>query len=255
MKLVHLGAIATSIVLVVGVAMLVPAFTQHQMESREIRVMLSFSVVKADENTTSWCSDLASLLKERGIKATVFVTGQVAETNPGCIRSFSSNVDIGSQSYSYVDLIALGDYSQALEQVEKGKEAVDKTGNLNSLTFRAPHGSTDGNIYSLLSRSGIVADFSYVNQYNKYENDQFVRYDLKSINGDREGLELFSLISDDDNVRSAKVPVAVNFDNTMAIGEIDDSISFIGSYEDVRFVNASDLVGQNLTIRAEWSSS
>lgn len=187
MKLVHLGAIATGIVVVIGVAMLVPAFTQYQ-ETRGILLMLSFNVVSADENTASWCEDLSSLLKERGIRATIFVTGQVAETNPECVNSFPSSVDIGSQSYSYVDLVALGDYAQSLEQVQKGKQAVDKVGNLNALAFRAPFGSTDGDIYSLLSRSGIVADFSYVNQYNKYENDRFVKYDLKSIDGDREGL-------------------------------------------------------------------
>jgi hypothetical protein len=105
-----------------------------------------------------------------------------------------------------------------------------------------------------LSRNGIIADFSYANHYNKYENGMFVRYDLKTLNGNKEGLNLFPIVYHDDDIRSMQVPVAVNFNDTMGIGHIRDSISTIGSFHDVQFVNASELVRNKLTVRVEGVS-
>jgi hypothetical protein len=254
-NIVHLGAISTGLVLTLGVAMIAPAFTQHHSQPPVVLVMLSFSIAHIDEKTSGWCKDLSSLLNERSIRATIFVTGEVAEANPECVRSFSSDVDIGSQGLSYVDLVALGDYTLALAEVEKGKKAVDRNGNLNSLVFRAPYGSTDENIYSLLSRTGMIADFSYVNHYNKYENDMFVRHDLKTLDGNNEGLRLFSMVYYDDDIQPMQVPIMVNFNSSVGIDHIRDYISTIASYPDVQFVNASELLGKNLTVRAGETSS
>jgi peptidoglycan/xylan/chitin deacetylase (PgdA/CDA1 family) len=246
-----MAAISTGIVLAMGAAIIAPAFTQHQQEPSRISVMLTFNVQTVDENTSKWCNDLSSLLKERGIRSVVFVTGEVAEVNPDCVKSYPPLVDIGSQNYSYIDLRTLDDYELMLAHVKKGKEIVENAGNLNSLIFRAPYGATDDNIYSILSRSGIIADFSYVNHYNKYEGGQFVRYNLIALDASQEELQLFPIIIDDDNVRAGKVPILVNFDDVLQIDEINDSISFLSSQEDVHFINASDLIGQELTIRLE----
>jgi hypothetical protein len=257
MKLVHVAMIATGVVVTMGVAMIVPAFMQHQDNSPHgVLLMLSFNVVYAEEEkaASSWCRDLSSLLDEHGVRATVFVTGKIAETSPECITSFSPEVDIGSQTYNYTNLVSLGDYTKALEEVAGGKQAVDKAGKLDSRLFRAPYGSADEDIYSLLSRSEIVADFSYVNRYNKYEEGQFVRYDLKNLPGNKEGLDLFSLVSKDDDVVSSAVPVAFTFDNSVRIGEIREFLIKLDSYKDVKFVNASDLAGMDLTLRGGGST-
>lgn len=246
MKLVHIGMIATGAVIVLGVGMIAPAFTQHQADSHGILLMLSFNIVHP-EDAASWCNELSSMLEQHQLKATVFVTGKIAETNPECVRSFSTDVDVGSQTYSYANLVSLGDYPTALEEIQKGKQAVDSAGNLNSLLFRAPDRSTNEDIYSLLTRSDIIADFSYVNHYNKYEGGQFVRYDLKSLPGNSEGMKFFSLVSGDDDVVSSEVPVEIAFDNSMKVGEIDRLVSEIASYQDIHFVNASDLAGVDLT--------
>lgn len=258
MKLIHLGMVSTGTIIVLGLAMVVPAFTQHGPGKSIPSVMLSF-VVLDNANASGWCTGLSSLLEKHDVKATVFVSGKTAQASPECVMSFSPDVDIGSQTYSYADLTAIEDYTKAFEELERGKEAVDRVGNLDSNLFRAPYGRTDENIYSLAGRAGIVADFSYNNRYHKYEGDQFVRYDLKTITGDSEGLRLFSVVAmDDDVVRPLlPVPVAITFDNAMQLEHIDEFISELesGYGDSIHFVNASDLAGTDLTVRAGEQSA
>ncbi|MEW6603164.1 MAG: polysaccharide deacetylase family protein [Thermoproteota archaeon] len=253
MKLAHLGAISTGIVIVLGVALIAPAFLHNDSDANPgVSVMISFDVLDSNDAkaTSSWCSDLASVIDRHQIKATLFLSGKTAEASPECVTSFSSDVDIGSRTYSYVDLTAI-DYRIALDEVWNGKVAIDEAGRMNSKLFKAPYGSTDENIYSLLSRSGILADFSYRDQYNKYQSDRFVKYNLTSLAGDQNGQEqFFALVSDPSGITS---PVAVNFDSSMQMEQIDEFVSKLRSVQNgrIHIVNASDLTGMNLTIREE----
>jgi peptidoglycan/xylan/chitin deacetylase (PgdA/CDA1 family) len=210
--------------------------------------MLSFSVIY-DYNVPKWCNDLSLLFKKFSIKATVFITGKIANKFPGCVSVFPSNndnnIDIGSQTYDYVRLTSISNYNMALEEVKSGKEAVDAAGKLNSTLFKAPYGATDQNIYSLLSRSGILADFSYNHQYNKYEKGQFIKYQLIAYNGSN----YFSkqLL---DSLSSKKTPFIINFDNSNTIDRLDSFISQLKSeYKNIHFINASGLTGMNLTVK------
>lgn len=252
MKLVHLGIISTGTIIVLGMAMVAPAFTQREHDHSIPSVMLFFGVT-GPNGASDWCRELSSVLDRHQVRASVFVSGRTAEASPECITSFSSDIDIGSQTYSYIDLTSISDYGEASAEVERGKKVVDDIGALNSRLFKAPYGKTDDNIYSLLGRANVVADFSYVNHYNKYENNQFIRYDLKVLNGKAEGLKLFSVVaSDDDVVRPYNpVPIAISFDNTVEAKDIDSFISEMKSeYRDgIQFVNISDVIGQDVTGR------
>lgn len=249
----YLGIISTGTIIVLGIAMVIPAFTQHKPDRSIPSVMLSFSIMNSEGEISNWCQSLSSVLEKHNVRATVFVSGLIAESHPECVSSFAQIVDIGSQTYGYVDLTSISDYSEAIEQVEKGKQLVDEAGGIDSRLFRAPYGKTDENIYSLLSERGIIADFSYVSQYNRYENNQFVRYDLKTLAGDTDGMRLFSLVSQDDDVvrPSEPVPIAIQFDNTMEVDQVDTFISKLkADYpNEIQFVNASDVVGLDLTVR------
>jgi hypothetical protein len=242
----HAGAIATGIVVVLGIAIILPVYYQKRPILQPI-VMLSFSII-GGSNVPIWCNDLSSILEKHNLRAAVFITGKVAERNPACVSSFSSNdIDIGSQTYNYVNLTSITDYSAALEEVRSGKEVLDKTGNLNSRLFKAPYGSTDQNIYSFLTRSGIVADFSYGQHYNKYEDGKFIKYDIVSYDGASYSSDLFNDISS-----SEKMPILINFDNSTPIDEIDSFLSKLKSVSNnIYFINASELTGMNLTERRE----
>ena len=168
----------------IGIGIVVPIFfTQPETAPVQTsnKVMLSFSVHE-QENVDSWCKNLAQLLQDQNVPASVFFSGKIAEKNPNVLKYFGSSVDIGSQTYSFVDLTSI-DFEQQLLEVKKGKQKVDNAAQLNSRLFKAPYGSTDENIYYLLSQSSIIADFSYDLQYNLYDNGLFIKYDAVSYDG------------------------------------------------------------------------
>lgn len=244
MKIRYAGTIVIAVLILIGIAILLPVYYQERPRPT---VMLSFNIIN-NNNIPQWCNDLSSILQKHDIKAAVFITGELAESYPKCVILFSSNnnMDLGSSTYNYSDLASISDYSTALAEVRDGKRAIDEIGQLNSKVFRAPYGSTDENIYSLLNKSGIIADFSYTGQYNKYENGQFIKYDLVAYNGSSfsSSTELFNSVS----IR--KTPILINFDNSIPVSQIDDSISKIKSnIGDVRFANASELTDVSLTAR------
>lgn len=242
MKMVQVGAISTGTVIILGIAMVIPAFMQP---TQHLLVLLSFNILD-DENTPQWCKELSSFLTKQNVKATVFVTGKVAEENPECVSVFSNNVDIGSQTYDYVDLTLINDYSEQLEEIKNGKDAVDKAGNLDSKLFKAPFGATDENIYSLLSTSGILADFSYQNQYNKYYNDKFIKFDSTAYEGLQKSTDYYQ------SLKPEQGPIIINFDNQIPVEKIDRFVSDLKSSH-IRFVSASDLTGVDLTVKkGDW---
>jgi len=255
MKTNYAGMLVFGILIALGLAIVLPVYLQKRPVSQVLIVsqptaMLSFNVIY-DYNVPKWCNDLSLLLKRYSIKATVFITGKIANKFPDCVSVFSSNdgnnVDIGSQTYDYVRLTSISNYNAALEEVKNGKEAVDAAGKLNSTLFKAPYGATDQNIYSLLSRSGILADFSYTHQYNKYEKGQFIKYQLTAYNGSNYfSKELL------DSLSSKKTPLIINFDNSNAIDRLDSFISKLKSeYKNIHFINASELTGMDLTVKKE----
>lgn len=245
MKLTHLGAISTGIVILASIALVVPALTYKSVSTQ--KVMLSFIINEnADDSLPSWCSGLYEFISENDLKATIFVTGKTADEYPQCLSIFSNqtNVDLGSRTYSYVDLKTVNDYSQALLEVKQGKMAVDNAGSVDSKLFKAPYGSTDENIYSLLNRSGVTADFSYQHQYNWHNNEQFIKFDLESYVWDEKPANFPKYRSE------RNIPIEVILDNSIPISEIERFVLELKSETDVELVNASELVNNDLTDRS-----
>lgn len=236
MKLIYIGSITTGLVIVAGISIVAPALLESP-ESEINNGILLFEI-KESGNLPDWCEALANNLEREELPGTVFISGELASQYPGCVQSFGPNVDVGSQTYSYSTLPTMSDYLDQLDEVKEGKEAVDQAGGFDSKLFRAPNESTDENIYSLLSRSGIIADFSYDNQYNVYKDGQFIRYELVSV--DEPGKI--------ENLKSSVI--LITFDNTQSIQDI---LASIGEYEkqNVDFVKPSDLVGMQLTVRED----
>jgi peptidoglycan/xylan/chitin deacetylase (PgdA/CDA1 family) len=179
--------------------------------------------------------------------ATVFVTGIIADRYPSCITAFPHYVDIGSQGYTYTSLNSISDYTLKLQDVKDGKQAIDDAGSVDSRLFKAPYGDVDENIYSLLRRSQIVAEFSYPDHYNLYHNGTFVKYDLVAINGSKDFRKI-------DNASGSTVPLAVNFYNSDNLSEIDNDIKELRSRHEYQLISSSDLANMNLTVRHETSA-
>lgn len=241
LKLLHAATISTAAIIALGIILVIPTFIEPTKPNNALRIMLSFSIADSS-NASAWCSGLSSVLKANAVAATVFFTGKTAEQHPEAVKAFPANVDIGSQTYSYVNLTLISNYDAQLEEVSKGKQAVDFAGKLSSRIFKAPHGSTDQNIYSLLSESGISADFSYEKQYNLFLNGQFVKFEATSYRGSDHTADFYLSLP-----RTGKLTI-LNFDDTcslLSIAELVERLKGGG----VEFVNASELAGFTLTER------
>lgn len=241
MRLRHAAIIVTALVVIAGFAMISPIFLKGDKSDPKQKVMLGFSISESSD-VLEWCGNLSSILNRYDIGATVFIVGNVAEKYPQIVSCFSDKVDIGSQTYNNVDLTSISDYSLKLQQVKEGKTAVDHAGNCYSKVFRAPFGATDQDIYSLLTRSGIMADFSYDNQFNLYQNGQFMRYNVTVYMGQDYSPYFFSALP------YISVPLIIIFNSTYPIGSIEMLISGINN-DHLEFVNASELAGFCLTER------
>ncbi len=235
MKLVHIGIISTSLVIIAGISLVAPALIIPNMPVTHT-ILLSFEIKNTD-NLPEWCNDLAARVKKEDLKGVIFIPGEIAREFPECVNLFGKNFDIGSSTIRYTSLESQLDYQNQLDVIKNGKYLLDKAGNLDSKIFKAPYGYTDQNIYSLLTKSGIIADFSYDKQYNYYQNGQFIKYNLQEISKD-------SKIDNADKT----TPLLINFDNTDSIESIFESIDLIKK-QNVVFKSPSEVVGNQLTVR------
>src|SRR6185503_5488436 len=217
------GILASVIVIVVGILYTLPPYLKAIEASQRVpTAILSISIVSRD-NMPTWCTEISEYLARTSVKATIFFAGEIAEEYPDCPRSFSQDVDIGSSTYSYGKLSAARDYNDRLDDIRKGKEAIDSLTGIDSRIFKAPLGYTDDDIYSLLSRNNITVDFSGDQSFNRYHDDQFVFYelhtlDLKEISVEKAELQFANKVSDSIQVRA---------DNTVPVEQVIDLIDVL----------------------------
>jgi len=243
LKLIIAATLSTALIIAAGFFIISPMFYRPTGVEAKQKIMLSFTVLESDQSA-EWCRNLSSILKSHEISATVFIVGKVAEQHPECVSCFSSKVDIGSQTYSNLNLTSIPDYDLQLEEIRRGKLAVDTAGNLYSRVFKAPNGNTDQNIYSLLSRNDILADFSYTHQYNVYLDNQFIKFDATVYNGAT--CSANSILATKKN----STPIIIHFDSEYPTELIDDFIATLKTGQ-LDFVNASEITGLNLTVRGD----
>lgn len=243
MKPVYLGLLATSLVLTLGVSLVASIFLLPTNGIKKQLVLLSFDI-NDQTNMPFWCDELSSILDEKDVKASIFIVGNVAERFPECTRNLSLNdkLDVGSKTYSSVALSNIQDYATQLSEVERGKQAVDSTGNIFSRSFKAPLGSTDENIYSLLNRTEILADFSYKDHYNKYHGGYYIWFNITSYEATSHDASFYH------DLPTSDTPLVLNFDNNDSIETIRELISQFNA-NNIAFVNASDLTQIELTVR------
>ncbi|MCJ7634052.1 polysaccharide deacetylase family protein [Candidatus Bathyarchaeota archaeon] len=238
MKILYAGAISTALIIVIGIALVIPIYFRFQSESPI--VMLVFSVIDG-ATAQDWFDNLSTILRVNGVPATLFITGDFVNSHPGCLDGLAESIDVGSQTYSYVNLTNVSDYLVQLQEVKRGKEAVDAAGNFESRLFMAPFRATDDNLYSILNRSGILADFSSTDHYTKVYNGRFLRFDVKSYNG--------SLLSANQILQGkAGDPIIIYFESFTSIARISELLASLKSAK-WRFINASEITGLPLTER------
>ncbi len=237
MKITNIGIISTGLVITLAVVLVLPPFLSYQHTPQQV---LFIFTIDSKKDTSTWCTQLSQVLENHDAKATIFLSGSTAKQHPECVTSFSDEIDIGSQGYSGISIPVMSDYSAQLEEVRKGKQVIDKIGNFDSKLFKSPNGNTDQNIYSLLKKSNILADFSYDEQYNKFHDGKFIWFTIESYD-----VSSFSISDIPTKTSERTNPIIINFENNYPIDKIDNILSKIKKQQ-VTIVSASDLVGFEL---------
>jgi hypothetical protein len=236
LKLRQAAIISTALVIIIGLAMISPLFlkqNQAQTENKQT-IILSFTVLEAD-NVEDWCQNLSSILSSQDIPATIFIESKVAEQNPKTATCFGTEIEFGSLTYDKINLTSIDDYSLKLWQVEQGKIAIDKAANVTSQIFKEPNGNTDDDIYSILNRTGIIADFSYTDHFNIYRNDRFEKIVAEVINANNSSIEYLL------NREKTDSPIILQFENTQTTEQINSFLSILKTAQ-FDFVKSSEFL-------------
>lgn len=107
--------------------------------SNSMKVAITFD----DGPSTVYTEILLDGLKERGVKATFFLTGREIQYSEAVVKRMSEEGHIiGNHTYSHIDLKRTN-YAQAKEEIEKTNDCIRKITGKNPEYIRPPYGDWD----------------------------------------------------------------------------------------------------------------
>ncbi len=107
---------------------------------------------------TEGTNSLLPLLQEEGVKATFFVTGQIAENYPDVVRNLiSQGHELGSHGFGHIDYTTINRAS-AERDIEHSLEILRGFASVDS--FRAPYLKFPQIYLDLLEKAGLLIDSS-----------------------------------------------------------------------------------------------
>ncbi|MDQ3787768.1 MAG: polysaccharide deacetylase family protein [Actinomycetota bacterium] len=140
-----LTALAAAALVIVGIA--VPA---HAAACNGY-VGLTF-----DDGPSGNTPALLNALRQNGLRATMFNTGQNAAANPGQVAAqVSAGMWVGNHSYTHPHLTQLG-AAQIESEISRTQQAIARAGGGTPRLFRPPYGETNSTVLSVLSRYGLT---------------------------------------------------------------------------------------------------
>lgn len=94
-----------------------------------------------DEGPSSYTQQILSVLAEKGVKATFFLSGDAVEANANAARAIAdAGHELGSNSYSDTDLTALSG-EELRSQLTRGFDAIENATGSRPALLRAPYAS------------------------------------------------------------------------------------------------------------------
>lgn len=101
---------------------------------------------------------ILEVLRKQNVKATFFVTGNVASRYPDIINQiFEGGHEIGGHGFMHEDFLTL-DYDEKYEAINKTTALLKK---FDVKTFRSPYQSADEEVMDILEELGYCAEASY----------------------------------------------------------------------------------------------
>lgn len=117
----------------------VPAGVPSDQVSEKPKVAITFD----DGPSTVYTEILLDGLKERGVKATFFLTGREIQYSEDVVRRMSKEGHIvGNHTYSHIDL-KRSNYETSKEEIEKTNECIKRVTGKTPKYIRPPYGDWD----------------------------------------------------------------------------------------------------------------
>lgn len=96
-----------------------------------------------DEGPSGATKQILQVLKEKGVTATFFLSGDAAEASPATAKAIvDAGCEIGSNSYSD-DSLKGRDREAVREQITKGTDAIKSATGVKTMLLRAPYAAFD----------------------------------------------------------------------------------------------------------------
>lgn len=109
-----------------------------------------------DDGPTGNTSTLLNALRQNGLRATMFNTGQNAAANPAQVRAqVSAGMWVANHSYTHPYLTRLST-AQIDSELARTQQAVANAGGGTPQLFRPPYGDTNATVKSVAARRGLT---------------------------------------------------------------------------------------------------
>jgi len=100
-------------------------------------------------------NNLLNALRQAGVRATMFNTGQNAAANPGLVAAQrNAGMWIGNHSYTHPHMLQLSQ-AQMSSELSRTQSAIQNAGGGTPVLFRPPYGETNGTLQSAASALGL----------------------------------------------------------------------------------------------------
>jgi peptidoglycan/xylan/chitin deacetylase (PgdA/CDA1 family) len=109
-----------------------------------------------DDGPSGNTSALLNALRQNGLRATMFNTGQNAAANPSLVSAqVGAGMWVANHSYTHPHLTQLG-AAQIESEISRTQQAIANAGGGTPRLFRPPYGETNATVQSVASRYGLT---------------------------------------------------------------------------------------------------
>ncbi|MEV3858702.1 polysaccharide deacetylase family protein [Streptomyces sp. NPDC050095] len=109
-----------------------------------------------DDGPSSSTPALLDVLRQNGLRATMFNEGQYAAANPSLVRAqVAAGMWVGNHSYTHPHLPQLTP-AQVESEISRTQQAISQAGGGTPRLFRPPYGETNATVQSVAAKYGLT---------------------------------------------------------------------------------------------------
>ncbi|MFF9117029.1 polysaccharide deacetylase family protein [Streptomyces massasporeus] len=138
-----------------------------------------------DDGPSGTTASLLNALRQNGLRATLFNTGQNAAANPSLVRAqVTAGMWVANHSYTHPHLTRLSQ-AQIDSEISRTQQAVANAGGGTPKLFRPPYGETNATVKSVAARYGLTEIIWHVDSqdWNGASTDAIVQSVARLTNG------------------------------------------------------------------------